>query len=324
MSRAGEFDWIARYFAPLAGDGAFDLKDDAALVDVAGYENLIITQDAILEGIHFLPDDPLETVAQKALRVNLSDIVSKGGKPLCYSIALGVPDRWKDGDIEQFATGLASDQDTFGLLLTGGDTYRSPERLCVSVTMIGVPAAAGYRSRLGAQVGDLVFVSGTIGDAALGLKVAQSTLETFNEGAAFLLDAYRVPSPPESIGDVVSKFASASMDISDGLLGDCRKLCSSSNVAAELNMMKVPLSPAACRVVETDPGHWRAVLTGGDDYQTLCTVPVKFADEFRLGAKNLGVSTTAIGSITDGDAGKVTLDMGGNAVSIDEDSFSHF
>lgn len=320
MTRSGEFDWIATYLAPLAAENSFGLKDDAALLQVPNGMSLIVTQDAIAEGIHFLPDDPLDLVARKALRVNISDIIAKGAVPHSYSLALGVPDSWKDSDMELFAQGLAADHALYGLELTGGDTYRSPDRLCVTVTMFAMIDQAAYRSRLGAKPGDLIFVTGTIGDAALGLQVAT--------GAAgpddYLLNAYRLPNPPLQAAEAIAEFATASMDISDGLVGDCRKLCVASNVAGTVFRDRIPLSDAAQALVLQDPDLWQRVLAGGDDYQILCTVSPAQAEAFRHAVEAKSVRVSQIGEINASNKVGVALDIDGVEVSIEEDSYSHF
>ena len=196
MTRSGEFHWISKYLAPLAGPGSYGLKDDAALMAVPDGKSVVVTQDAIVSGVHFLPDDPLDLVARKALRVNVSDIISKGARPHSYSLALGVPDDWQDADMEAFTNGLAHDQDLYGIHLSGGDTYRSPERLSIAVTMFALAQENQYRTRLGAKVGEAVFVTGTIGDAALGLKVATGALSAGEGDLDSLLNAYRLPNPP--------------------------------------------------------------------------------------------------------------------------------
>jgi len=228
MSRSGEFDWISRYLAPLTGEHSFSLQDDAALLPVDSDKQLIVTQDAVLEGIHFLTDDPVDTIAQKALRVNVSDCLAKGANPLAYSLALGVPDRWTDADMACFAEGLAHDQKEFGIYLTGGDTYRSPERLCVSVTLFGEVEQGGYKSRLSAKAGDILAISGTLGNSSLGLLAATGQLKGSREATTTLVDHYRVPKLDGTIAPIIAEFATASMDISDGLLGDCKKLFTAS------------------------------------------------------------------------------------------------
>ena len=324
MSRAGEFEWIARHFAPLSGAGAFSLKDDTALLSLPTNSDLVVTQDTILEGIHFLQTDPADLVARKAVRVNISDIVAKGAKPFSYSLSLGAPDRWQDDDVANFASGLAQDQSIFNITLSGGDTYRSPERLCVSITLLGISEKGSYKSRLGAKPGDVLTVSGTIGDAALGLKVAQGELDCGSATKDYFLDAYRLPKPPLAMAGLVAKFASASMDVSDGLLGDCRKLCSASSVRSEINLSSIPLSEPVRNLVEIEDKHLRTAITGGDDYQVLCAVPQSNLAAFHQAAEKVGVTVSSIGVIVDGDAGVVLLDTDGNAVSIADDSFSHF
>lgn len=320
MTRSGEFDWIATYLAPLAAENSFGLKDDAALLQVPDGKSLIVTQDAIAEGIHFLPDDPLDLVARKALRVNISDIIAKGAVPHSYSLALGVPDSWKDSDMKLLAQGLAADHALFGLELTGGDTYRSPDRLCVTVTMFAMIDQAAYRSRLGAKPGDLIFVTGTIGDAALGLQIATGAAGSDD----YLLNAYRLPNPPLQAAEAIAEFATASMDISDGLVGDCRKLCVASNVAGTISRNRIPLSDAAQALVLQDPDQWRKVLAGGDDYQILCTVNPAQAEAFRHAVEAKSVRVSQIGEINASNKVGVALDIDGVEVSIEEDSYSHF
>lgn len=324
MTRSGEFEWIARYLAPLSGDGSFGLVDDAALLELPAGKRCVVTQDAIVERIHFLPGDPPELVARKALRVNVSDIVAKGALPFAYCLALGVPDRWHDGDMEAFAGGLRSDQDNFGLTLAGGDTCRSPDQLHVCVTMFGLVEPKRYVSRIGADPGDGIFVTGTIGDAAIGLRVAMREMLAPNDERTHFLDAYQLPKPYLAMSAIVAEFASASMDISDGLIGDCRKLCTASHVSAELQRDAIPLSAAVRRCVETDGGSWSHVLTGGDDYQVLCTVKPSRCEDFVGTAATAAIPVSRIGTIVEGKKGTVTLDIDGDQVSIDGDSYTHF
>ncbi|MEM8750927.1 MAG: thiamine-phosphate kinase [Pseudomonadota bacterium] len=275
--RSGEFDIIARYFAPLAMDGAFGLRDDAAILDVAGQDRLVITQDSILEGIHFLASDPLASVAFKALAVNISDCTAKGATPFVYSISLGLPDRFEDKDIAALAEGLRAAQALFGAQLSGGDTYRSPERLAIGVTLIGKLVEGKYVSRLGARPGDIIAVTNTIGNAALGLLAATGEFETQldAETKALLLEAYRQPRPPFELAAVIAKFANASMDVSDGLLGDCEKLLAASGATGTITREQVPVHPLVTPLLEHNNKHWDAILSGGDDYQLLFTVTEK-------------------------------------------------
>ncbi|MEP1092039.1 MAG: thiamine-phosphate kinase [Rhizobiaceae bacterium] len=324
MTRSGEFDWISTYLAPLAAKNSFGLRDDAALLDVPDGQSLIVTQDAIAESIHFLPDDPLDQVAQKALRVNISDIVAKGGRPHSYSLALGIPDHWRDADMARFAEGLAADNDYYGLSLTGGDTYRSPGQLTIAVTMFAMIDRRNYRSRIGAKQGDLIFVTGTIGNSALGLKAVTGALDVQSADREFLINAYRRPDPPLAAAGAVSQFASASMDISDGLIGDCRKLCSASQVAAVVYRDKLPLSDVANKLIAKDQSLWSSILAGGDDYQVLCTVNPADADAFAQCLAEKNTEATQIGTIKAANNAGVALDIDGVEVSIEQDSYTHF
>ncbi|MEE9314841.1 MAG: thiamine-phosphate kinase [Rhizobiaceae bacterium] len=324
MSREGEFEWIARYLAPLAGDGSFNLKDDAALLTVPDGMELVVTQDAILENIHFLPDDPVDTVAQKALRVNISDIVAKGAKPFAYTMALGVPDNWEDHEMLRFANGLEEDQKRYGLKLTGGDTYRSPDKLCIAITMFGAVSKGSYKSRLGAKTGDLLVVSGTIGDGAIGLKVATGKLQVAAGEADSHLSSYRLPNPPLRLAKAIAKFATSSMDISDGLLGDCRKLCEASGVSATIERSQIPLSTAVEKQIGLDPKLWSSVLGGGDDYQCLCTAAPQEWAAFQKAARADGIILTEIGKITGEGETSVSLTGSGVPLSQTVESFTHF
>ena len=324
LERSGEFEWIATYLAPLASENSFDLKDDAAILEAPGGQQLVVTTDAILQGIHFLNSDPVETVAQKALRVNLSDIIAKGAMPFAYSLALGVPDNWRDKDMENFAAGLAADQKSYGLKLTGGDTYRSPERICISITMFGAVSRDQYKSRMGAMPGDILVVSGTMGNGALGLQVATGDLLVGNADAKALLNFYRLPDPPLLLAPIIAKYASASMDISDGLLGDCRKLCETSKVSVEIEKTLIPLSPPVKNCLEKDARLWRSVLSGGDDYQCLCSIPSKYWSKFQAECSSAGVKITEIGIFVTEETNCISLMENGVPVSQTVESFTHF
>lgn len=324
MTRSGEFDWIATYLAPLAAHKSFGLRDDAALLDVPDGQSLIVTQDAIAAGIHFMPDDPPDLIARKALRVNISDIIAKGARPHSYSMALGVPDSWQDSDMQLFAAGLATDHEIYGLSLLGGDTFRSPERLSVSVTMFAMTDETAYRSRFGAMPGDLIFVTGTVGDAAFGLHAARGELELKAPHHEFLINAYQLPNPPLAAAEAVARLATASMDISDGLIGDCRKLCAASKVDAVVYRDRIPLSSATAQVLAQNEAAWKNVLAGGDDYQVLCTVNPHNQEVFEQELAASGLQVSHIGEIKAPNNVGVALDIGGVEVSIEEDSYSHF
>ena len=324
MSSSGEFDWIEKYFAPLAGSNSFKLLDDAALFPVDGADNLIVTQDAIAQDVHFLGDDPPERVAKKALRVNVSDIIAKGGTPQAYSLALGVPKNWSEAEIASFAQGLAEDQETYGLYLIGGDTFRSPGGLMVSVTMLGRPAAQNYVSRLNAKVGDQVLVSGEIGNAAIALHhIKKGMIETQAERQQWV-DDYQLPVPPLGLEQTIGRYANASMDVSDGLVGDAEKICRASGVSITMDIDQVPMSARVQAEIRQNALLMETALNGGDDYQCLFTVPSIHLDQVFEEAGKLGIRLTRIGEVTNGGDAKLALANRGQPVSIGASSFAHF
>jgi len=325
--RSGEFDWIAKYFAPLAGTGSFGLKDDAALLDLKGAADIVVTQDAILEGVHFLPDYQAEQVARKALRVNVSDIVAKGARPFSYSLSLGVPDIWSDMHVENFAKGLGIDQHCFGISLSGGDTYRSPERLCVSITMFGAlertDGEGRYVSRAGAKPGDNLVIVGAVGDAALGLLIAKGE-KSFGVVDDMLARRYHWPDINHDICEPIARYASASMDISDGLIGDCRKLCSASCLSARIDREKIPLTKEVEVVLNDAPALWSVVLGGGDDYCVLCCVGDGDWQKFSKLCEKFGSVATRIGKIEDNSRSDVSIYVDGVPSYVEHESYSHF
>lgn len=325
MSRSGEFELIAKYLAPLAGPNSFDLKDDAALLQPQQGFEWVITQDAIAETVHFFGHEAPANIAKKALRVNISDIIAKGGAPGYYSLALGIPDNWADEQFSDFAKGLAEDQAQYHLTLTGGDTYKSPDRLHVNVTMMGTVPTGQYVSRLGAQVGDKILVSGTIGNSAVHHLVKSGRVSDVpQEDAEFFRNCYELPVPPIGLETIIRKFASASMDVSDGLLGDLAKLIAASNVSAKMERSLIPLSSQLSRIIANNPDIWNCVLGGGDDYQTLFTVEASQADSCVDAAAKLGVVVTEIGEITGESETLVSLNVDGVRVSHEATSYRHF
>lgn len=310
MSREGdEFDIIARHFAPLARTpAARGLLDDAALLDDSG--PYVVTADAIVEGVHFLPNDPIDAIAQKALRVNVSDIVAKGAAPSHYLLTLQWPRTRPTSDLALFAEGLARDQATFGCTMLGGDTTSTTGPLAVSVTMFGRPLGA-TPSRAGAQIGDDLWVTGTIGDGVLGLRVLAGKLpHVAVENAAWLTERYRRPQPRIGLAATVAAFATASMDVSDGLLGDAAKLARVSGVAISIDPVGVPLSRAATSWLETEADRragLAVLLNGGDDYEVLFTAPAAERGRLAEAADDAGVALSRIGQVSAG-AG---LDSGG-------------
>lgn len=316
MSLPAEFDLIGRHFRPLAGPGALDLRDDAALLTPPEGRQLVLTVDAMVEGIHFLPDDPPDLVGRKLLRVNLSDLAAKGATPLGYLMTVSAPRGTADAWFAGFAAGLAQDQVEFGVSLLGGDTTSTPGPVTLSLTMIGhvAPGAAVHRS--GARPGHEVWVTGTIGDGALGLRVARGEI---SDASGVLLDRYRLPRP--RLGLALSGVASAAMDVSDGLVQDLGHLCRESGVAAELLADEVPLSDAA-RAAGPD---WLPVcLTGGDDYEVLMAVPPEQTEALRQAARAGGLSVTRIGAFLSGPPEVTVRRADGESLALDKRGWSHF
>lgn len=322
--RPGEFELIDRYFRPLATDpDAFGLKDDAALYRQRPGEDLVLTADIVVEGIHFLPDDAAASVARKALRVNLSDLAAKGAEPYGYLLALALPEDWTTVWLAGFARGLAEDQERYGVTLLGGDTSRASGALTIAITALGRVPKGEIVKRSGAKPGDLIFVSGTIGDGALGLRIRQGRVAK-GKGSRHLLDRYLHPQPRTQLAPVLRAYASAAMDVSDGLLGDLAHICDVSRVGAEVNAASVPLSPAAAGLIAADGSVLPAILNGGDDYEVLATVPAKDADSFSAAAESAGVPVTRIGRIVRGEPTPIVLDGAGRPIKLTGDSHTHF
>lgn len=321
---------IARHFGPLAtAKGALAFGDDAAFfAPPPGYE-LVLTTDAVVAGVHFLPDDPAETVAKKALRVNLSDLAAKGAAPAGCLMTLALPDNVSDGWLGNFAAGLKEDCELFGCPLYGGDTVRTTGPVSISIFAFGTLPQGTMVRRAGAKAGDHLFVSGTVGDGALGLLLllepARKTAWQMSDAdATLLIDRYRLPRPRVALHDAVRAHASAAMDVSDGLLGDLGKLCQQSQVSARVEVAKLPLSSAARHVLHVDPALIERVATGGDDYEILCAVAPDHCERFRLAAEAAGVPVAEIGQIMEGNAPPQLMGADGHALEFARTSFSHF
>ncbi|EKS38765.1 thiamine-phosphate kinase [Afipia clevelandensis] len=321
---SGEDDLIARYFRPLATDpGALGLVDDAAFLKSSG-DDLVVTTDAIVEGVHFLSDDPPETIARKALRVNLSDLAAKGAVPAGFVLTLALRDaneQW----LGPFARALGEDASTFGCPVLGGDTVSTPGPLMISITAFGRVPPGRIVRRTGATPGDRIAVTGTIGDAALGLHVLKGQGGDLDTNARdFLIQRYRVPQPRNALAVAVRDHASAGMDVSDGLAGDLAKLCGASGVSAVVRLVDVPLSAPAQAFIAKGHSGIEAAVSGGDDYEVLCAVPENRWDSFAAAAQRAGVQVSAIGRIEAGTAAPRFLDAAGQPVTLKRLSYSHF
>jgi len=325
---SGEDSLIARYFKPIATDpGAFNLNDDAGALKIDG-EDIVVTTDAIVEGVHYLPGDPPETIARKALRVNLSDLAAKGATPAGFVLTLAlrtVDDAW----LRPFAQALGEDAASFTCPLLGGDTVSTPGPPMISVTAFGRVPRGKMVHRSGARPGDRVVVTGTIGDAALGLDILKGgAAATALSGNAVARDAliarYRVPQPRNALAVAVRNHAHAAMDVSDGLAGDLTKLCAASGVSAAIDLSGVPLSPAAAGLVANGAVGLEVLISGGDDYEILCTIPEARFEAFALAARRAEVAVASIGIIVAGTATPAFLDAQGKELALTRRSWSHF
>ncbi len=327
-----EFARIARYFAPLAATfpGAYGLTDDAASFGLAHGEQAVVTTDAVVAGVHFIGDEPPGLIARKALRVNLSDLAAKGARPLGYTLAAVLPQAIDDTWLEAFAAGLAADQAEYGVPLIGGDTVATPGPLTLSITALGVVAGAMVR-RAGARPGDQVYVSGTVGDAALGLAALRGRLAGLGAAArGFLVDRYQLPQPRLALGRALAPHVSAALDVSDGLVADLGHIAACSGVAAVIEQARVPLSAAATAAVAADPAAYQAVLGGGDDYELLFTASQEKHDIIVKLASAAATPVTVIGAIVAGDgAGSapgaiIVRDRDGRDVTPAAGGYRHF
>ncbi|MHA1600076.1 MAG: thiamine-phosphate kinase, partial [Alphaproteobacteria bacterium] len=324
----GEFDLIDRYFAPLAAGtpGAFGLGNDAAVFDPAPGNSVVVTTDAMVEGVHFLPDDPGGLVARKLLRVNLSDLAAMGAAVRNYVLSLALPPKLDETWVAAFADGLRVDQDEFGINLLGGDTVKTPGPLTLALTAFGEVPVGMALTRSGARAGDDIYVSGSIGDGALGLKALRRELAGLAEAdRAALADRYHLPRPRLALGQALAaqRLATAALDISDGLVADLGHITAESGLAAEINAAAVPLSPAARAALDSDPALREVILGGGDDYELLFTAPPGAAEAIAALAAALALPVTRIGAMSAG-SGVRAVDEAGAPILLKKAGWSHF
>ena len=319
---SAEDELIARYFKPLAKHpGAFGLADDAAAIAPPQGHDLVLKTDGLIAGVHFFPDDPAEGVARKALRVNLSDLAAKGARPLGFLLSIALPKGFREDWLADFAHGLGRDAEGYQCPLLGGDTDSTPGPTTIYVSAFGTLPAGTMVKRSGAKIGDHVFVSGTIGDAALGLRIRKGELD---DPSGHLVSRYRLPQPRMALAEAVRAHASAAMDISDGLAGDLAKLCRASDTSADIEVARVPLSDAAADALSGDCDLIEPILTGGEDYEILCTVASDRVAAFEADSARASVSVSDIGRIVAGNTPPRFLSTEGKALSFLHPSYSHF
>lgn len=325
-----EFAIIARYFAPLAAKapGAFGLTDDAALLDLDPGHELVVTTDGMVEGVHFLPQAPPEDVAPKLLRVNLSDLAAMGAMARAYTLAAAFAKDVALAWIEGFAAALGRDQETFGVTLIGGDTTATPGPMTFTVTAFGTVPKGRTLRRSGARVGDLVCVSGTVGDGALGLLALRGQLPKLAPSyVQALVERYHRPTPRLALGARLVGLAHAAIDVSDGLVADLGHVATASRVDVEIEWAKVPLSAAARAAVDADPALRTRVVGGGDDYELVFTADPASAAQLARLAQELDLPLTAIGRVLpiQSAAPEVRVrDSDGRTLALDVPGYRHF
>jgi thiamine-monophosphate kinase len=349
MTRPSEEGLIARYFAPLAGEGGLGLRDDAAVLTPTPDHDLVVTADALVAGIHFFPDDPPGSIARKALAANVSDLAAKGAHPAGFLLTLALPDEWTESWLAEFAQGLGQAARDWRCPLLGGDTVRARGGLTLSITALGEVPRGRMVPRTTARPGDLVCVTGTIGDAALGLALRtrrgdaardpadRSHVDTAPASAEddrwvtvltdrdrqYLLDRYLHPQPRIALAPALREHARAAMDVSDGFAGDLAKMLRVSGATAAIETERVPLSEAARAALDAEPALIERVLTGGDDYEVLCSVAPDHLADLQSKAEQARVPLAVVGQIVKG-SGLPVFRQGGVERRFAAGSFSHF
>ncbi len=314
---------IGAFFAPLASGfpGAFGLKDDCAAIALEPGCDLVVTADAVIEGVHFFPGAMANEIAWKALAVNVSDLVAKGATPFAYMMMIALPGAPERRWLAAFAEGLYHAQEAFGCRLIGGDTDRTPGPLSVSITAFGSVPAGRMVRRSTARPGDLVYVSGTIGDAALGLDQRRDVGLSAYYGRP---DRFSTPQPPVALAPVVRDIASAAMDVSDGLVKDFGRMCSASGVGGRIEAQRVPLSEEARAVLTVEETTIEHLITGGEDYEVLLTIAPERAGDFERAAEAAGAPVTRIGAITEVASGVHVIDVAGQDLAFATTGWDHF
>lgn len=322
-----EFSIIRELFAPLTQDnsGAYLLADDVATIDIA---NPVITKDLMIAGVHFRPNDPMDLVARKLMRVNISDLVAKGVRPAGYFLGCAWPVIADRKMIRAFVRGLGEDQEIYKCFLMGGDTTRQKLKsapLMLSATFFGEQPDVGIMRRSGASVGDDLYVTGTIGDAGLGLRSLEGKIKPSADDRDFLQSRYWLPEPRVTFGTALGSFASAALDVSDGLIADCTHMASQSSVGISISLNDMPLSQAATNWIQEQKDEQKALVflaTCGDDYEVLFTAPSSMRRSVQVAAKASRTSVSRIGSVTRDEGVRVLHDS--DEVKIATRGYDHF
>lgn len=327
MPLPGEFTLIAKHFLPMADvPAALGLGDDAALLSPPPGRELVLAADAMVGGVHFLDDDPADTVARKLLRSNLSDLAAMAASPLGFLLTIALPKGFDGAWLKGFAAGLMADRRGFDVPLLGGDTVSTPGPVSLSLTILGHVAAGQALRRQGAAAGEAVWVSGTLGDAAFGLRALRGQLKGLPARQhGFLVERYRLPEPRLALGQGLAGLASAGLDVSDGLVQDVGHLARAAGCSAVLELPRLPLSEAARAAIAADPSLRTLPATGGDDYELAFTAPAQATPAIEAAAKAAGVALARVGQLCPGPAGEVALvDASGAPLRLPATGWSHF
>ncbi len=326
----GEDDLVREFLAPLAAgfEGALGLADDCAKFTPAPGSELVLKTDPVVAGVHFFPDDDPADIAWKALAVNVSDLAAKGAVPRVYLMALSLAEAPTRPWMAKFAAGLGEAQRAFGIHLAGGDTDRTPGHFSIAVTVIGEVPAGRMVRRAAARAGQAIYVSGTLGDSALGLALRMdpalgARLELSADDAAHIARRYLRPQPRLGLGAALRDYASAAMDLSDGLVKDLGRMCRASGVGARVEAARLPLSPAMRRAITVERQLISAAIAAGDDYEILATVEPSVAAAFEAAAAAGGVAVTRIGEICP-TAGVIVRGADGAPISLARQGWDHF
>ena len=324
-ARPSEDQLIARFFAPYAGPAGLGLRDDAALFTPPAHCDLVLTTDALVAGVHFFAEDPPASIARKALRVNLSDLAAKGARPLGFLLSLALPPDWTEPWLDAFAAALAADAADYGCPLAGGDTVKTPGPLTLSIAAFGSVPAGRMAARTGVRAGDRLYVTGTIGDGAIGLRIRRGRGPDLPSAERdFLIRRYLEPEPRVALAPVMAARATGGMDVSDGFVGDLTKMLAVSGVSARVPVSRMPLSEAARAAIAADADLFAAALTGGDDYEIIASVAPENADAFEAEAAAAGAPVTWVGEAVEGHGSPRFVAPDGGAMTFAQGSYSHF
>ena len=321
-----EFEFVESQLKPLAGAfaGAINLEDDAAVLTPEKGQEFVVTTDALTAGVHFFATDSPRLIAQKCLRVNLSDIAAMGADPYCYSLALMLPEQTSQGWLSEFCEGLRADQDEYNVHLSGGDTTSTTGPLSAAITMIGTVPVGKALKRSTARIDDDIWVTGTIGDAAMGLQALKDAFPSIDEAARdTLVRRYHVPQPRNRIAPALRDLATSAIDISDGLAADLGHICTASGVGAKVSTFKIPVSDHVLSLQNTYAENLEALLSGGDDYELMFTANPDKSNKINDLSRNLNVKISKIGKLT-ADLEVGFIDQDGAMLTLSSNGFRHF